>query len=381
MSADRILVYAQDAGGAQAIAPVVRRLLGKVPGSVSVLTHLYAEEIFEKAEIPAESLSKRVEEIPLTPKGARSLLEGLSPSLVFCTTSNNLQDASNGEIIRASAGMGIPCFSLMDHWKGWSRLHRGENDFAYLPDTLGVIDEAARERGALEGVPAERMEIVGHPHLEELANTGFSDPKKFRERGVIGGEGVFVCTLFTQPIGNGESLRPMLEGKRLHAVEKVVRILEKVMKTRGKETVFLVHPHPREVALFDAVYESLPFGRLGAETTSLDLARASNLIMGLNSMILYEAHFLGRTVLSLQLGAGAGFEDIPKDGPALLAEVRSLAELEYFLKKMDIDGCPSDTGRAAYALPSGAVEACEGILEKFLGKNFLVPKEARSFVR
>ncbi len=381
MSVGRIFIYAQDGGGARAILPVVRSLLKKDPEAVSVVTHLFASEIFQKCGFPAADLSKVAEKVPLTPSGARRVLEEISPFAVFCTTSNNGQDPSNGEIIRAAASLGVPCFAVMDHWKGWSRFHDEDGDWSYLPDVLGVIDEVALTRGLREGIPPARMEIVGHSHLEALAAGGLADRMELREKWGIEGENVFVCTLFTQPMREGDVLSPLLEGERLKVVERAFRILEDRMKRRGREVVIFVRPHPREMALFGATYESLPFGRQETEAPSLDLAKASELVLGLDSMILYEAHFCGRPVLSLCLGAGAGFSDKPEDGPGFLPEAKSLSDLEGFLEELDDKGPIPGVGRTAHAIPSGAVDACERILQRLCGGNSLFPKEVRSIAK
>jgi hypothetical protein len=377
MSGGRIFIYAQDGGGARAIAPVVRSLLEKYPEGVSVITHLFAEEIFGKYEFPVENLSKIAGKVPLTLPAARRVLEEISPSAVFCTTSNNDQDPSNGEIIRASASLGIPCFAMMDHWKGWPRFHDVDGDWSYLPDVLGVIDERALTRGLQEGISPERMEIVGHPHLEALAAGGPADRKELREKLGIEDGNVFVCTLFTQPMRGGNGLRPLLEGERLKAVEKILGTLKDRMDRRGREALIFVRPHPREMALFGDIYESLPFGRLETETASLELAKASELVLGLDSMILYEAYCCGRPVLSLRLGASAGFSDEPEDGPELWPVANSPFEFEGFMEEFDDEGAIPGAGRAAHAIPTGAVVACERILQRLCGGNSLFSKELR----
>ena len=378
MSGGRIFIYAQDGGGARAIAPVVRTLLKKYPEGVSVITHLFAEEMFREYEFPVEDLSKIAGKVPLTLPVARRVLEEISPSIVFCTTSNNDQDPSNGEIIRASASLGIPCFAMMDHWKGWSRFHDVDGDWSYLPDVLGVIDERALTRGLQEGISPERMEIVGHPHLEALATGGHADRKELREKLGIEDGNVFVCTLFTQPMREGNGLRPLLEGERLKAVEKILGTLKDRMHRWGREAVIFVRPHPREMALFGDIYESLPFGRLETETASLELAKVSELVLGLDSMILYEAYCCGRPVLSLRLGKSAGFSDEPDDGFGLWPVAKSLSDLEVFLEELDDDGSIPGAGRMAHAIPTGAVVACERILERLCGENSLFSKELRS---
>lgn len=377
----RLLAFAQDAGGARALAPVVRRLLGSPGWEVLTVTHLFADEVFREAGLEAAPLAERADEAPLGPGGASRLLEREAPAALVCTASENRYDPSNGELIRAAGRAGVPSFALMDHWKGWGRLHGEPGDFRYLPALLGVIDRASFERGVREGIPPGRMAVVGHPHLESLSAARGGNREAIRSALGVSPE-EFVCAFFSQPAvgasAGGPLVRSLLEGKSGEAVGVVVHRLLSRLGGEGRRARFLIRLHPRERA--GGSRPSLPPGAEWADESvpALDIARAADLVLGLDSMILYEALVCGRPVLSLRFG---GFTEVPgafEGDPGLLPRGWSLAEVDAFVEDQLMGKAPR--GGAGYPLPTGSPGACEqairGLIESS-GRIAARPEEAR----
>ncbi len=365
-----LLVFAQDAGGARAIVPVVQSLFESSRRSLQVVSHLFAVDVFREAGIPAADLREFGMRVPLTPEEALSVLVRWSPAALFCATANNVYDPSNGELIRAARKLRIPCFAIMDHWKGWGRLHRDAGDLYYLPDLLGVIDETSRERGIREGVPAGQVAVVGHPYLESLFTSRAQWGGDGQERRLSPARG-FVCTLFTQPAipreGDRVSVRPLLEGARAEVVAEVFRTCERCLAQMGRTANCYIRLHPREMASVEDV--RVPFSGVRTDTVSpaLQLARDSDLVLGLDSMILYEAMFSGRPTLSLRIGALADLPGAFEDSPGLLPEIRTLEEFENALKNLldpsrRANGGGGSAEAGDYPLPFGATETCERLL-------------------
>ena len=156
MSDDLLLVYAQDAGGALAICPIVDRLILDGEYSVKVVTHSSASDLYRKLKIKHDTLEVLTEKIPLNGTSACGLLRKLGPTKIISTTSNNRNDPSNGELIRAARVIGIPCFAFFEHWKGWKKLSSSDDPLRYFPDVLGVIDHRSVEYGVSLGFPRQR---------------------------------------------------------------------------------------------------------------------------------------------------------------------------------------------------------------------------------
>ena len=378
-----VLVYAQDAGGARAVSPVVKRLVRSRKHRLRVVAHLFAREVFQEQDIEAVHLDALADWLPLSVEGARGLLSRFSPDAMFCALSNNEYDPSNGRLVAAARELGIPSFALMDHWKGWGRVHGGEKDFAYLPDALGVIDEWSRERGMAEGIPPGRMTVVGHPRLDVLRSRKRRGAEEFRKaRGVRKGD--FVCALFTQPVfvrrGGRLAVRPFLEGERAGIVADALRCCEEKIRETGREAKFFVSLHPKEIEEWKADASPLPGATIDAGASSLEIACGSDLVLGFDSMILYEAMYCGRPTISLRLDSLSGVPGFFEDSPGVLQEARSLAEFAELLYSWLVKRELGALRRAPIDEPQlRSVDSCVGVLERMLQGEFArIRKAARA---
>lgn len=360
----RVLVYAQDAGGARAIAPVVERLVDSGLWETQVLAHLFAVGIFRESGISAEELRVVAGGVPLTEGDARRLLSNFSPDALFCTTSNNLFDPSNGVLVAAARELAIPSLGLMDHWKGWSRFHEKNRDFGFLPNRLGVIDEWSVVRGTREGIAPGRMVAVGHPRLESLFRSAEGLPRRpegWREFS----SSEFVCTLFTQPVAGLREeeeavLRPLLEEGRSETIRKVFRRCAAYAERTGRKGRFMVCLHPREQAMAEVGMSLLGEAVADSRSSALELAFSSHAVFGIDSMILFEAMFSGVPAAGLRIGSLAGLSAVG-DLPDILPCVQTLDELDAWLERNEGRG-PLFAG--SYPLPRDAAGTCIRLLEQ-----------------
>ena len=73
------------------------------------------------------------------------------------------------DLINATSKVGIPSISFVDHWTNLSA--RFERDgLRVLPDVIGLVDNRAYELAVNEGLPVERLKIVGNPYHTYLKN-------------------------------------------------------------------------------------------------------------------------------------------------------------------------------------------------------------------
>jgi hypothetical protein len=354
------------------MVPVVQRLISAGRYRLHIITHLFAGDIFGGEGIASTDLGQ-VSAVPLDDRSAGELLGRTCPSGVLCSTSSQ-SDPSNGELIRAARKAGVPCFALMDHWKGWDRFrsHRGAWD--YLPSLLGVIDETSRKRAVKRGIPSSSLCVVGHPHLETLFHTGSS--RKENLRGKWGAETTdFIATLFTQAIVEGEGekrvLYPFLTGERMMAVERLRRVLQNFAAQRGRRLRLFVKPHPREVAQ-GLKYEAAGI-QLLEEGEPLDVALSSDLVMGIDSMILYEAYICGAAVVGLRLDPFRGGIGFSEESPHFFPVVRSEDEFLRFLRSHDWQG---ERRLRVYPLPKAAVNTCCEVLDEITKFSGVICREA-----
>ena len=70
-------------------------------------------------------------------------------------------------LVHAAKEARIPSISLLDHWINM-RVRYERNGLRVFPDLIGLVNEQAREQAEGEGLPSEKLEVVGNPHHEYL---------------------------------------------------------------------------------------------------------------------------------------------------------------------------------------------------------------------
>ncbi len=366
----KILIFAQDTGGTKAILPVINNLIKNWDIDLLIIGHLYACEIFIKEKINFTKLEDVVDQIPITEENGSSLLNETKPNIVFCTTSNNRFDPSNGNIISASRNNNIPSFALFDHWKGWKRIHKGKNLKYYLPNILGVIDEKSRLFGESIGIPKDCMEIVGQPHLEQLFFHNAEKSYHFRKKLNIR-EDAILCTFFSQPViqENEESIefKSLLDVKT-KLILKIFEICKKELQTNQQPVVFCFKSHPKEPDFSLPQKEKIQMRIIDNTVDSLSLAIHSDLVLGIDSMILYEAYFSHCNTISLRFHELTGIDENFQLSPRLLPEAMDENDLfgEINTMKESILNHTSKQDLLNYPLSKGSLDKCEGILKRMI---------------
>ena len=203
----------------------------------------------------------------------------------------------------------------------------------YFPDVLGVIDRRSIEYGVSLGFPRERMKVVGHPRLEALsARRGF---KREEIRRLMGIDDEIVCTFFSQPLvrelGGETRFEPIFGSDLKSYVFAAFDIFQDIFRQKGLDVRFCVRMHPKEV--FKGGYNFKPRGIEipDSNISSLELALGSNLVIGLDSMILYEAIFSGVPVVSLKYEEFSTVDENFQGWPGIIPAVQNEEELgNYF---------------------------------------------------
>src|SRR3989344_5478552 len=135
----KVLFSANDAGGANAIAPVIASLAGKGAELHGALSGP-AQDIFAASGIPFTA--------------------GFSASPEIFVAGTSAGDTPDKRIMRELTG--TPSLYVLDFWLNyWQRFSTtGKKDFAYLPTRICVMDEIAKGEMIAEGFPPERLIVT-----------------------------------------------------------------------------------------------------------------------------------------------------------------------------------------------------------------------------
>lgn len=257
-----VLFGAMDAGGANAIAPVLRTL---------------AQEGVHLEGVTEGPASRILSDIPSSP------LAGAPDVLLLGTSAG---DAPEKCLLKEHPQ--VPSVSVLDFWANyWQRFSSaGEKDFAYLPTRICVIDDIARDEMIAEGFPAERLLVTGNPHFDHFADAITTTA-----------EDAHRILFISQPLSVNASMRGFSAvGYDEHAT---VNDIIEALALLPQEYYLSLRLHPKEAP--DTYAELLgPRVRRATEATLEEAVSASNLIVGMSSPVLMQAAAAGKKVLSYE---------------------------------------------------------------------------------
>jgi hypothetical protein len=264
--------------------------------------------------------------------GARRYLQALAPALRIPTLNTSAIDLTGirllitGSAIGPSADetarhaakrAGIPCVSVIEHWT-WFRRRFESDGVLQLPDWILVNDAVAKQAALAEGLPGERLIVLGNPILESLLPLRAAAAQPEREH-IEPLEVLFISEDMTGSGSRG------VAAELGYDEYSVLESLLDVVGTLGHVTVKL---HPAEVdSKFVSFADRIEVLR---EANVVQLARTYDVIVGMDSMLLLELAVLRRDVISFR--PTARFDFAMKELGAVIT-VSSLEELACALRQ------------------------------------------------
>lgn len=296
-AANGILAAAQDAGGANALAPVLLELT-KRGERLSVVAAGHAPSVLEKAGLAFERLA--VEEAP---RVVPELLDADPPALVLLGNSRgpSLEDV----FVAEARARGVPTLGVLDSWLLYDQKFSGpRGPWTFLPDALIVMDDHAKREMTELGAPGERLLALGQPQLDHLAGLAGPLPEERRAsaRARLGArDGERLVLLLSQDMkrfyASAGGAGKILGYDEFVVLEQLERSLDRVSAKR--EPVRLaIKLHPREDEDKFRASKAVVVKR----ADPYEMMRASDLVVGMDTILLVEGGLLGLPTLSLQPG-------------------------------------------------------------------------------
>jgi hypothetical protein len=206
--------------------------------------------------------------------------EDLSLETAVLVTSTSNAESERGAVHWAREN-GVPCAQLVDSWYDYRQRIELTNGQALLPDEIWLFDDTARRDAAAEGLPQERLRIVGNPAWE-FASTLPEAPASH-------------VLLIDQPVAADM-------GRQVGYDEAdFMQLVADALDQHGcRDLRLYVAPHPRR----RSPVPNLPKGAEVVHDAREGLAGCGTVI-GMFSSLLIDAFLGGRHVVSVQPGAGA----------------------------------------------------------------------------
>lgn len=306
----RILVATQDPGGALALLPVVKHILTKEKNcELKVLVGIFSENIFKKAGI------KFTKAKGLRVKRLNYEVKKFNPDLVLTSTSYGF--SVEKKILRIAQGYKIPTVSIIDYWSNyWLRFVKEseKKDSRYLPDYIVAIDRGMKKEMMAVGFPKERVKVLGNPYFESFRLFKIKTKRKEKRDYKI----VFV----SQPLRSIYG-RKNLQTDEYSALKDILEILPQ-FKNKSRKISLIIRMHPKEgIEKYKKEIKNVFLNniKIDKNTHVERLISDADLIIGINSALLFQASFSGVPVISYQ----PGLKNLEKD--TLISNRLKLSEL------------------------------------------------------
>ena len=307
-----LLAFAREAGGAAAIAPVLKELLSESEKHVVVLAQDPARSVFGRLEIPTVDFPafdpSVVEELSRKRFGTRQ-----PDVLLTSAASLAALDMTERLLWQWAAQARVPSIAVLDQWQNYELRFSGPEPgerLRYQPDWIAVMDEHAREGLLAEGVPPESIVVTGQPAFDPLLllRRNYREEDRVTLRRALdipSGRPLlcFVSEAFADHFG--ESL-----GFTEHSVlREMILICQTLAKQTGRGIHLAVKLHPQNDLKEFRWLQNLtlpPHLRItlhAQERPATDWVMASDVVIGMSSILLVESILLGKPTVSFQPGA------------------------------------------------------------------------------
>jgi hypothetical protein len=297
-----ICATAGDPGGANAVAPVIERLLQNE--AVKIIARPYNEAItlWRDRGIPVHSGGA------MSVQEFRTLMRTEEVEFFLTGTSANSNNCEH-RALQGARELGIPTLAILDYWSNYAlRFSSAGNFLNFLPDRIAVMDQSAKSEMIAEGFPAGRLVVTGQPAFDDLAacHRAFGDFQRRRLRLTYGvGSDDLMVFFPSQPISavcGGNVCNPSFPGyTEKEVISLLIGALEAISKSSQHSITLVTRPHPREDGAWMEQLRSKHIQIISArKENARELCMAADLVAGMDSVLLVEACYLRSFVLSIQ---------------------------------------------------------------------------------
>ena len=287
----KILFAAGDVGGARALIPVIRTASQRGHDAL-VLRHGY---------LARESDAQWQWAVPFNFENSAldSLLDITIPDVVIFASS--VKDSAALSLARRAQMRGIKVLHVLDSWTAYLSRMQTDGKSALSPDIYAVMDTLAAEAAEAEGISRASIRITGQPSLSDNMQSYLTASETKPRQG-----GLKQILFVSEPIGDDQGSSDESHFFRGYTEPEVMQLLCRALQPLAEHVYLSLLPHPREdeaklADIWQKNRGALQGTVLPKSLTATPL-RPYDGIIGMASILLYEAWLFGRPTLSLQPG-------------------------------------------------------------------------------
>jgi len=238
-----------------------------------------------------------------------------------------------------ASDLNVPSVAILDNWMNYRQRFVLSNKEVVFPDYYFVMDQLAFDDARREGIPASILKITGHPGLASLAVEAKAYYQKNSTREVVSSlRFVFI----SEPAAADHGTHASVKTYRGYTEFDVLKLISDFFAHQKIGCELIIAPHPREdrtaLQLFcSEVFPPSIRWSLSNYTRGRDAIFEADGVIGMTSILLYEAWLLGLPVMSLQpnlRGGGASHFLERKGCCCVTKEERIQAALDQWIDRV-----------------------------------------------
>lgn len=297
-----LLVFVEDPGAANFLAPILSRL-SVVREALSIYAESSGAAQLEAMGVPYRAAAEM--------GTAAEAVRCEAPWAVLVGTSENL-DTTAFDLIAAARAAGVTSIGGVDGAANADFRFRGRSDdpLMHAPDLLLLTDDLSRKNFDALGFDADRIVVCGHPYYDKVREVGRALDREGRDAlrpRLFPAAGARPIVVFLAEISGGLNPEQFARsddytlsgrGKARGRTEIILEEFLDAVREMAERPYLVLRPHPKstdaELGSYYANFDHVSRGREPLETVF-----AADLIVGMSTSLLVEATLLGRPTLSI----------------------------------------------------------------------------------
>ena len=374
----KVLAFAREPGGADTIAPVIGQLRKQGKVEAVLLAKEYAGARFAAAGLDYQEV-EWADESGLRQQVAE-IVEAERPDALLTSASSRPQDDMTEKYFwKVGCDLQVPSLAVLDQWQNYILRFSGprtEEKLGYIPTCVAVMDETVRRDMVAEGFPDDSILVTGHPRFDALREYGERVDRN-AVRGKLATLGIdpeaVVVTFISEPARRFFAAEEGFD--EASTLTALLASCETLAQDRKVEVVLKYHPRnlPED---FATVHEPEEGGNLRLhpmqnQLEPWDLLLASDLVVGMISILLVDSVLLSVPTLSVQLGGGNEGHCVPEQYGAI-SVVRQAAALPESVSALLTRGDYRQQylkQQQKFTVVRDAIARIEGKIYEFTGTN------------
>ncbi|MDP2755348.1 MAG: hypothetical protein Q8P40_13305, partial [Nitrospirota bacterium] len=271
---NKILFTAQDPGGFNALCPVIKKIM---KGCMDVKVCLANES----RDIAKRNKINYLDCTNISDRKLEKLINEFRPDIAVVATSDGL--SVEKKITAWAKSKNIKTISIIDFWSNYKMRfsNPGTHDLAYMPNAICIIDKYMKKEMLEQGFEESQLYITGNPFFD-LFKTRRSAQAKY-------------ILFASQPFSEIEyETNKAVNSPFFNEVDIFADYVKILKGLKVKQPIFIaLHPRCKKRDKYNKIIAKSELNISVAKDGTEDLINGAELVIGINTMVLFQAAMIG----------------------------------------------------------------------------------------